>query len=133
MPVTTVPNATPRAVCPCGSKKISMCRTLSAFTLAIGGGQVGEILFGMEDAHSLIIDVEKILEVREGIGGAHLLHRSEGDGDMVTLRELEHQFGFERTFDMKVQFGLGQARDEGGALFARGETVRHRETPLAEG
>src|SRR3546814_1610033 len=71
-------------------------------TLAIGGGQVGEILFGMEDAHSLIIDVEKILEVREGIGGAHLLHRSEGDGDLVALRELEHQFGFERPFDLEI-------------------------------
>src|SRR3546814_3681463 len=79
----------------------------------------------MEDAHSLIIDVEKILEVREGIGGAHLLHRSEGDGDLVALRELEHQFGFERPFDMEVQLGFGQRRDERGARLARGETVRH--------
>src|SRR3546814_11944149 len=82
----------------------------------------------MEDAHSLIIDVEKILEVREGIGGAHLLHRSEGDGDLVALRELEHQFGFERPFDMEVQLGFGQRRDERGARLARGETVRHPRT-----
>jgi len=100
---------------------------------AIGGGQVAEILFGMKNTHALIIDVEEILKVREGIGGAHLLDAGEGDGDPVALGELEHQFGFERSFDMKVQLGLGQARDEGGAFFARSKAVRHRAPPLRRG
>src|SRR3546814_6359684 len=33
---------------------------------------------------------------------------------------------FERTLDMQVKLGLGQAGDEGGALVARGEAVSHR-------
>src|SRR3546814_9403918 len=51
---------------------------------------------------------------------------------MVALRQFEHQFGFERPFDMEVQLGLGQRRDERGARLARGEIVRRSEEHTSE-
>src|SRR3546814_19658233 len=73
----------------------------------IGGGEVVKVLLCAEDAHALIIDVEEILEVREGVGGAHVLDAGEGDGDGVALREREHQFGFERTRSEERRVGKG--------------------------
>ena len=99
----------------------------------IGGGQVIKVLLAVEDGHALIIDVEEILEVREGVGGAHFLDAREGDRDGVALREFEHQLGFERTLDMEVEFGLGQTGDEGGAVLGRCETISHRISLLRAG
>ena len=79
----------------------------------IGGRQVAEIRLGPEHVGAAIIDVEKVLQVREIIGGAHLLDARERDFDAVALRQREHQFGLEAALDMHVQFGLGQAGDEG--------------------
>src|SRR3546814_10021491 len=76
----------------------------------IGGGEVVKVLLCDEDAHALIIDVEEILAVGEGVGGAHVLDAGEGDGDGVALREREHEFGFERTLDMQVQLERKSSR-----------------------
>jgi len=99
----------------------------------IGGGKIVEILLAMEHAHPLIINVEKILEVREGVGGAYVLDACEGDRDGVALREGKHQFGFERAFDMKVKLGLRQRGDKGGAIVGRRKAVRHRTCPPRAG
>ncbi len=60
-----------------------------------------------------IIDVEEILQVREIIGGAHFIDRSEGNRDLIAAGEFEHLLGFEAAFDMEMQLGLGQTGDEG--------------------
>ena len=99
----------------------------------VGGGEVVKVLLGVENTHPLIINVEEILKVREGVGGAHFFDIGEGNSDAVALRQLEHQFGFERTFDMEVELGLGQCGDERGAVGGRGETIMHQDCLLRAG
>ena len=96
----------------------------------IGGRQVIEILFGLQNAHPLIIDVEKILQVRKGIGRADVLYGREGDGDAVAPREFEHQFGFERPFDMKVQLRLRERSDKGRPVRRGSKSVSHAASPF---
>jgi hypothetical protein len=99
-------------------------------TREIGRRQVVEILFGLQDAHSLIIDVEEILEVRKGISSADVLYGREGDGDTVAPREFEHQFGFERPFDMKVQLRLRERSDKGRPVRRGSKSVSHAASPF---
>ena len=80
--------------------------------LEIGEGEVVEIFLGAQHVGAGIIDVEKVLEVRELIGGPHLLHRSEGDGDIVAAGKGEHLLGLQAALDMQMEFRLGQSGDE---------------------
>jgi hypothetical protein len=82
--------------------------------------EIPEILFGLEDVGALIAEVEKVLEVGEGGGLADVLHRVERDRDLVAAGELEHLLGLERDLDVEVEFGLGQAADEGGKISHQG-------------
>ena len=80
--------------------------------LEIGHGEIVEVLFGLQHPRALIIDVEEVLQVGEGVGGAHLFHRLEWEADLVALGQGEHQFGLEAALDVNVEFGLGQAANE---------------------
>ena len=80
--------------------------------LEVGPGQVIKVLLGLEDAHPLVIDVEEILEVGEGVGRAHLLRRLERNRHPVALGEREQHLGLERALDVEVELGLGQAGDQ---------------------
>ena len=82
----------------------------------IGEREILEILLGLEDVGSLVADVEKVLEVGEGVGLADFIHRLERHRDLVAAAELEHLLGLERALDVEVEFGLGQAADEGGKI-----------------
>ena len=93
----------------------------------IGEREILEILLGLEDVGALVADVEKVLEVGEGVGLADFLHRLERDGDLVAAAELEHLVGLERALDVEVEFGLGQAADEGGKISHQG-SLKGRET-----
>ena len=82
----------------------------------IGPGQVVEILRRQQHRHALIIDIQKVLQVTEIIGFANILDAGEGKLHAIALRQRKQHFGLERTFDMQVQFGLGQPVDIGVAL-----------------
>ncbi len=94
----------------------------------IGHGKIVKILPRLEDARAGIIDVEKVLQVGEGIGGAHILHRREGNRDSVAPRELEHLLGLQAAFDMEMELGLGQAGDEGVEIGHRRSLGRESRT-----
>jgi hypothetical protein len=81
--------------------------------IEIGGGKVAEIGLGLKHPGTGVIDVEKVLEVGEGIRRAHLFDRGVGDGDPVPLGQREHQLGLKAAFDMQVKLGFWQAGDEG--------------------
>ena len=95
-------------------KQLHVPASIGGDAVEIGHGQVVKVLLGHQDARALIVDVQEVLQVRERVGGADLLHGREGEGDPVASPELEHELRFEAALDMKVQFGLGQAGDEGG-------------------
>ena len=79
----------------------------------IGEREIAEVLLRLQHVGALIVDVEKILQVRERVGRSHLLHGSERDIDLVLPAEREHQLGLQRAFDMQMQLRLGNAANEG--------------------
>lgn len=95
---------------------LDMADMVGMRALEIGPGQVIKILLLEQHAHTLIIDVKKVLQITEIIGLSDLLDAAERDGDAIALRQIEQHFGLERTFDMQVEFGLGQAGDIGVTL-----------------
>jgi hypothetical protein len=119
---------------------LSMDDIVRGRALEIGAGQVAEILLGAEHVGALIVDIEEILQVREAVGGAHRLHAVERNRDPVPFRQREHQLGLEAALDMHVQFGLGQAGDEGVEIghaadcnrpLARAKGLGHGSAPIA--
>ena len=104
-PLITVAMGTPRAVWVCGSKKISAWRdVVGGRTLEISGGQVVEILLGQQHAGAGIVDVEERLQVGERVGARAIPRLSVRERDAVAPGQRENQFGFERAFNMDMQF-----------------------------
>src|SRR5690606_37789932 len=58
-------------------------------------------------------------QVAEIVGAAQRVDVVPGEGDLVAFSQAEQQFGFERAFEMQVQFGFGQGV----------EPVVHERTP----
>ena len=73
--------------------------------------QVVEIRLGQQHRHALVVEVEEILQVGEGIGAAQRLDMSIGEADVVALGEREHQLRLQAALDMDVQLRLRQPRD----------------------
>jgi len=76
--------------------------------------QVAEVLLGLQHASPLVVDVQEVLQVGEGVGGPERRDRGEGKGDPVAPGELEHLLWLEASLDVQMQFRLGQAADELG-------------------
>src|SRR5690606_7504215 len=55
---------------------------------------------------------QKGLQIGELVGVAQRRDVRVRESDAVASGELEHEFGLERTFDVKMQFCLGQAAHE---------------------
>jgi len=87
----------------------------------VGGGHVVKILLGQQHAGAGVVQIEERLQIVEGISGAHFLNRGVGQLDAVALGQREHQFGFERAFDVDVQFGFRA----GGDAFCKSGGDRH--------
>src|SRR3546814_3023673 len=63
----------------------------------VGHGQVVEVLLGPQHARALVVDVQEVLQVGEGVGGAHLLDRGERQRQPVAAGEGEHLPRLERS------------------------------------
>ncbi|MCY1518135.1 hypothetical protein D9M68_528430 [compost metagenome] len=85
--------------------------------LQVGPGHVVEVLLLEQHARAGVVDVEKALQVGEGVGAAQLFHAGIRDRDTVSLREREDQLGLERAFDVHVQLGLGHGAQQLGQAF----------------
>jgi len=55
-----------------------------------------------------VIQIEELLQIVEGVGLAQRVHVFPRQGDLVAFGEAEQQFGFQRAFQMQMQFCLGQ-------------------------
>ena len=76
--------------------------------LQVGPGQVVEVLLGAQHVGAGVVKVEEFLQVVEGVGLAQGLDVVPGQGDAVALGEGEQQLRLQGTFQVQVQFGLGQ-------------------------
>ncbi|MNJ71057.1 hypothetical protein D3C77_675600 [compost metagenome] len=75
--------------------------------LQVGPGQVVEILLGTQYIGATVVQIEKFLEIAEGIGATQGIDIAPGQRDLVALGQAEQQFGLQRAFEVQVQFGLG--------------------------
>ncbi|MNS31302.1 hypothetical protein D3C72_633540 [compost metagenome] len=89
-------------------ERFGVDHVLRLAALQVGPGQVVEVLLGAQHVGALVIQVEELLQVVEGIGTAQGLHIGPGQGDLVALGQGEQQLGLQRAFQVQVQFGLGQ-------------------------
>ncbi len=89
-------------------ERFGVDHVLGFAALQVGPGQVVEVLLGTQHIRALVIQVEKLLQVVEGIGTTQGLHIGPGQGDLVALGQGEQQLGLQRAFQVQVQFGLGQ-------------------------
>jgi hypothetical protein len=71
--------------------------------------QVMEVLLVQQHARARIVDVEKRLQIPELVRGAQRFDRVIRKTDMVALGQRERELGFERAFDVQVQFGFRHA------------------------
>ena len=74
--------------------------------LEVRPGEIVEVLLAEQDLGAFVVDVEEGLQAGELIRPADRLHRREAQPDSVALRQLEHQLGLERPFDVEVQLRL---------------------------
>jgi len=81
--------------------------------LEVGPGQVEEILLGAQHVAAGVVQVEEGLQAVEGVGGAQLRAAAPTQRHPVAPRQREGQLGFERAFDVHMQFGLGRGAHGG--------------------
>jgi hypothetical protein len=72
-----------------------------------------EVLLRLQHVRALIVDIEKVLQVREGVRRPHFLDALERNIDLVALPQLKHQLRLQRTLDVQMQLRLGNAANEG--------------------
>jgi hypothetical protein len=75
----------------------------------VGERHVEEVLLLQQHAGAGIVDVEKTLQVGEGVGGSQGLHAWVGQLHAIALRQAKDHLRLERTLDVDVQLGLGHA------------------------
>jgi len=78
--------------------------------------EIVEVLLVPQDRHALIIDVKKLLKVRERIGRSGLVQRLERDGYPVSPSNRHHELGFKAAFNVKMKLGLWQFCDQCSAV-----------------
>ena len=88
-------------------------------TLQVGPGHVVEILLFQQHAGAGVVDVQKGLQIGEGIGTAQRLDIGIGQRHAVALRQRKNQFGLQRTLDVHVQLGLGHGAQQFRETFGR--------------
>ena len=78
----------------------------------VGGRQIVEVRFGQQDAHALVVDLQKGRQIVEIVRGTHFLDGSVRQLDAVAPSETELQLRLEGSLHMDVELGLRHAFDE---------------------
>lgn len=89
-------------------ERLDVDHVLRLALLQVGPGQVVEVLLAAQHVGASVVEVEEFLQVVEGVGLTQGLDVVPGQGDVVALGEGEQQFRLQGTFQVQVQFGLGQ-------------------------
>ena len=80
--------------------------------LQIRPGQLEKVLLVEEHGRGGVVDVQKTLQVAEGVGTPHRLGIGVGEGDAVAFADREGHLGLQRALDVEMQFGLGRGGHE---------------------
>jgi hypothetical protein len=92
----------------------------------VGPGHVVEVLLLQQHAGASVVDVEKALQVGEGVGRAQGLHAGVGQRHAVALGQREDHLRLQRALDVDVQLGLGHgAQQFGQAVRGDGMDFEH--------
>ncbi len=78
----------------------------------VGSSQVMKIAHRAQHPGSLIVEIEKVLQVLELVRAAERFHAAVAKRHAVAGGQLEHQLGLERTLEVHVQFRLRDPADE---------------------
>ena len=81
--------------------------------LEIGPGHVEEVLLGLQHTGAGVIDIEKTLQVGEGIGRTQCLDIGIRQGNPVAPGQRKNQLRLKAALDMDMQFGLGHGQQQG--------------------
>ena len=92
-------------------EELDIAHVLAGGLAEIGHRQVVEIDLAQQHRHALVIEVEEILQVGEGIGAPQRLDAVIGQPHIVAPGEREHQLRLQAAFDMNMQLRLRQAGD----------------------
>ena len=95
-------------------KKLGMRHVVCSSAGEISHRHVMEILLGDQHAGAGVVDVQKALQIGEGISAAQFLHAGIGKRHAVALGQRKDQFWLQRAFDVDVQFGLGHLPEQRG-------------------
>ena len=76
-------------------------------TLKISPRQIKEILLGAQHAAPRVVQIQKGLQIGEGIRLPQRLHIGVWQLHPVALRQGKNQLGLQRPFDVHMQFGFG--------------------------
>jgi hypothetical protein len=98
--------------------------------LKVGPGHVVEILLLQQHAGAGVVDVEKALQVGEGIGATQRFHTRVRQRHPVALRQREDHLRLQRALDVNMQLGLGHGAQQFGQA-VRGDRMdfEHSRTP----
>ena len=103
-------------------------------TLQVGPGHVVEVLLVQQDAGPGVVNIQKALQIGEGVGGAQSLHAGIGQLHTVARGERKNQLGLQRAFNVDVQLGFGHgAQQLGQAVGGNGVDFEHRKIPCGWG
>jgi hypothetical protein len=75
--------------------------------LQVRVGHLEEVLLMEQHRRRGVVDVEKALQVAEGVGPPHRLGVRVGEGDAVSLADREGHLGLESALDVEMELGLG--------------------------
>ena len=75
--------------------------------LEIGPRQIKEILLGAQHAAPRVVQIQKGLQIGEGIRLPQRLHIGVWQFHLVALRQGKNQLGLQRPFNVHMQFGFG--------------------------
>ena len=68
--------------------------------LYVSMGQIEEILLGLQDGGTGVIQIQKRLQIFKVVGGTHFFDAGIRQADTVFPGQLEHHFRLQRAFDV---------------------------------
>ena len=111
-------------------EKLGVRYVIHSCSRKVGAAQIVKILFMQQHAGTGVVDVEKALQVGEGVGAAQRFNAGVGQLHAIALGQGKDHLGLQRAFNVDVQLRLGHGTQQcGQALRRDGGNFEHRQSP----